>query len=101
MTDKSQRFYETENSIELYPELGPNTPLIQVESNSSRHEAGKAARYGTSKDEKQRRSKPQLGEVRAISTGLPLPLAHISTSMQESYNADMRAAAAFIDQQEK
>lgn len=42
MTDQSQRACETENSIDLYPELGPNAPLIQEKKPSMR--------YGTSKD---------------------------------------------------
>jgi len=31
ITDRSAKNFDTENSIELYPELGPNTPLIKYE----------------------------------------------------------------------
>ena len=53
-TDNSQHYWGSENSIDLYPELGPNAPLIQYDSNqeSSLKKQQKTTKYGTSKDKK-------------------------------------------------
>ena len=52
ITDTSQggKGWETENSIELYPELGPNTPLIRHEVDDGLRRRMVKDRYVTHKD---------------------------------------------------
>ena len=54
MTDNaSTKHLETENSIDMYPELGPNKAALLVQD-----ESGKAnQRYGTTKEVNQRKSR--------------------------------------------
>ena len=60
MTDNaSTKHLETENSIDMYPELGPNKAALLVQEEKAKANQ----RYGTSKDANQRKSRKQLDKT--------------------------------------